>query len=334
MIIETIFQSFALAAAVVATLRAGSRAFYFISHEQEVGILDGPLILSPFDVKGLKEAVIDTTSGAIISSAVEDLDIQVSPLWELTHSFSEAVRLLHNVHKDCNSDCSNYFHGDFTLKRSSWSEESQTGYSMSSPHKVTINLPLEEENFDDHQILASKSSDNSDQSLILVSSLDETQLTSSDHHPTIKQKILQSFRRSISTMISIGARTSKLLNQLLSPTPFLFRRQDDYIDIPEFSHNLEDTDETTSDCDTIYSTGLRIPEVKDNYLNEKIDNNPDDSPKIARIRAFAPQTFERLRLLFGVKEEDFLKSILHSGPYVSFQSNSKGAARVGKSNFS
>jgi hypothetical protein len=51
----------------------------------------------------------------------------------------------------------------------------------------------------------------------------------------------------------------------------------------------------------------------------------------AEITAYAPDTFADLRSRFGIPEESFRQSILQSGPYVSFQSNSKGAARVGKS---
>lgn len=51
--------------------------------------------------------------------------------------------------------------------------------------------------------------------------------------------------------------------------------------------------------------------------------------KWAEITAYAPVTFADLRSRFGISEQDFRQSILQSGPYVSFQSNSKGAARAG-----
>jgi len=47
------------------------------------------------------------------------------------------------------------------------------------------------------------------------------------------------------------------------------------------------------------------------------------------ITAHAPETFANLRLRFGISEENFMTSILKAGPFVHFQSNSKGAARVG-----
>ena len=52
-------------------------------------------------------------------------------------------------------------------------------------------------------------------------------------------------------------------------------------------------------------------------------------PRIAELSAFAPDCFSDLRSSFGVSEEEYRKSIFGSGPFVSFQSNSKGAARVG-----
>jgi 1-phosphatidylinositol-4-phosphate 5-kinase len=55
----------------------------------------------------------------------------------------------------------------------------------------------------------------------------------------------------------------------------------------------------------------------------------NESTRIARIRAYAPACFADLRSQFGISEESFQRSILQTGPFVSFQSNSKGAARAG-----
>ena len=58
-------------------------------------------------------------------------------------------------------------------------------------------------------------------------------------------------------------------------------------------------------------------------------NGTEEFPRVAKIIAYAPQTFHDLRSRFGVSENEFIDSILSSGPFVSFQSNSKGAARSG-----
>jgi hypothetical protein len=51
--------------------------------------------------------------------------------------------------------------------------------------------------------------------------------------------------------------------------------------------------------------------------------------KNVSLYAYTPEIFRDLRRSFGVTESDYVQSILESGPYISFQSNSKGAARVG-----
>lgn len=53
------------------------------------------------------------------------------------------------------------------------------------------------------------------------------------------------------------------------------------------------------------------------------------SSQSARIRAYAPRSFATLRGSFGMSDDAFRQALLESGPYCSFQSNSKGAARTG-----
>jgi hypothetical protein len=50
---------------------------------------------------------------------------------------------------------------------------------------------------------------------------------------------------------------------------------------------------------------------------------------IAELSVFCPQAFANLRSTFGIAEDSYRNSMFGSGPFVSFQSNSKGAARVG-----
>jgi 1-phosphatidylinositol-4-phosphate 5-kinase len=51
--------------------------------------------------------------------------------------------------------------------------------------------------------------------------------------------------------------------------------------------------------------------------------------RLAELTVYCPKAFASLRSIFGISEESYLRSILASGPFVSFQSNSKGAARMG-----
>ena len=58
-------------------------------------------------------------------------------------------------------------------------------------------------------------------------------------------------------------------------------------------------------------------------------NSTEGEPHVAELAVYAPETFSDLRSSFGVSEQSFLESIFTSGRFVSFQSNSKGAARAG-----
>jgi hypothetical protein len=52
--------------------------------------------------------------------------------------------------------------------------------------------------------------------------------------------------------------------------------------------------------------------------------------RLAELTVYCPEIFTNLRSkVFGISEEGYISSLLASGPFVSFQSNSKGAARVG-----
>jgi hypothetical protein len=58
-------------------------------------------------------------------------------------------------------------------------------------------------------------------------------------------------------------------------------------------------------------------------------NSTEGTPRVAELAVFSPNSFQNLRSTFDISEESYQKSIFGSGPFVSFQSNSKGAARTG-----
>ncbi|GAX12037.1 1-phosphatidylinositol-4-phosphate 5-kinase [Fistulifera solaris] len=64
------------------------------------------------------------------------------------------------------------------------------------------------------------------------------------------------------------------------------------------------------------------------YCIELPAHNQTLMPSPIQIRAYAANEFAQLRTLFGISEPGFRKSLL-DGSFVSFESNSKGAARVG-----
>jgi len=67
------------------------------------------------------------------------------------------------------------------------------------------------------------------------------------------------------------------------------------------------------------------------YYYHAISPSSDQATKrrrLAQLKSYAPETFGDLRSsVFGISEEEYLQSVL--GTMVSFQSNSKGAARAG-----
>jgi hypothetical protein len=66
------------------------------------------------------------------------------------------------------------------------------------------------------------------------------------------------------------------------------------------------------------------------YCIELPAHNQTLVPSPIQIRAYAANEFAQLRTLFGISEQAFRNSLLDASlPFVSFQSNSKGAARVG-----
>ena len=58
-------------------------------------------------------------------------------------------------------------------------------------------------------------------------------------------------------------------------------------------------------------------------------NHTKNTNSSYKITCYAPKVFDKLRQQFGISQKQFIQSILLSGPYISFQSNSKGAARSG-----
>jgi hypothetical protein len=71
-------------------------------------------------------------------------------------------------------------------------------------------------------------------------------------------------------------------------------------------------------------------QLRFNATTASKDGTPTATPRVAELSVFAPSTFEHLRgPVFGISEAEYRQSMFGAGPFVSFQSNSKGAARVG-----
>lgn len=98
--------------------------------------------------------------------------------------------------------------------------------------------------------------------------------------------------------------------------------------VPDAPEVQNETVDTTTTPPSKWDYGLATE--ADFYYNistSAVVTNP--RRRLAQLTVYCPKVFENLRSVFGISEESYLRSILDSGPFVSFQSNSKGAARVG-----
>ena len=310
MIVEAFVQGVIYATTAIATLRAGSRAIYAYNHENEIGVMDGPLILSPQDIAKLREQ--------------GSMEGEVSPLWKSVHGFTEAVRLLHDEAQ---------FTDDVVTGNWKKEEETNSYYSMASPHKPFEEIRVEKKQESDVNKTESRSESVVEETSLVVATkpkeIDELNSRS------IFSPLYDYISTRTQFMVESSQAISKLCWELLKYHP-LFGTSD------RFSATYDDDDDLISDgddgdlheddldLDLFYSKIIEMPQAADfDDLMNADDDSENESDRVACIKAYAPKTFSKLRTRFGINEEQFLTSLTRSGPNVSFQSNSKGAARVG-----
>lgn len=91
----------------------------------------------------------------------------------------------------------------------------------------------------------------------------------------------------------------------------------------------KESDTERLDFDSTVSADAAIRSSSSEGTEDASASSSTSRTATTRVTAYAPRAFADLRRKFGITEETFRKSIIDGGPYVSFQSNSKGAARVG-----
>jgi len=291
----------------IATLRAGSRALYIAKHDGKLGIMDGPLILGPEDVLQIKE-----------NSQGED-GVEVSELWESAYGFQKAVELslLGTTFSQEKSSTPDQQFDVVTVGNIAIENKKRGYYSLASPHKSSPahddSLSKENDDFPEQSsdvVLDGKASKSVSsftfwrKSRMLPNNI-RTETVSGD------TSSIHSIHQSL-----IGANSGNKK----SPS-----KQDE--------GGCDDDDELL-DCSTFLSSIIPVPTTptgNEDDENEKREKRSvtAQSQRFARIKAYAPNAFTSLRSRFGIEEDDFTKSLMGSGPYVSFQSNSKGAARSG-----
>lgn len=300
----------AYGSAAVATLRAGSRFLYLMEHDH-IDVMDGPLILGPRDV-------------TILSNGTAS--VEISPLWELASVFQQSVRLA------LEPDTMEYRVLSVGAMPQKENDEEKEPYSLSPFPVKKRGIVVEEQ--DSVETVANESShtleDDDDNVDVEIQAEDIVGERSSDR---------------LSKPPSFVSRIS--MRGMLGKVPLVGRwmggQQDDSEDDDD-SFSFDDMEIDGTYCEDYLQllfwslfTYLRICMYAclewdfDYCMSTDIPYNTSDSAvQWAEITAYAPDTFADLRSRYGIPEEAFRQSILQSGPYVSFQSNSKGAARVGK----
>jgi len=321
--VDALIAAFVYISTAIATLRAGSRALYITKHNGAIGIMDGPLILGPEDILKLQKKSEGDVDG-----------IEVSKLWESTYGFQKAVKLslldkISSPRGSSSATLEELFNvvtvGDIGV------ESRKRGYySFASPHKL---FPVED----------NLSKDEED-------SLKEI-------NDEIDGKVSESMESTTFWFRGIHALQTALLpriSRLQPPAPPVNMQSgminSDPISIQSLHHSLMNNnakndkysskqdegecDDKVLDCSTVLSSIIPIPTTPPedtDFYNKQSDARDDTAhpQRVAQIKAYAPNVFTTLRSRFGIEEDDFVKSIIGSGPYVSFQSSSKGAARSG-----
>lgn len=352
-----ILQGFVYVSTIVATLRAGSRLTFMMRHNGRIGEMDGPRILGPSDLNTEK---IDAKS---INISLEEGVVQtasVSPLWTISYVFEKAVQfssasaagedkrrrlLLHNPIFFSLEDIIP-LNGPWTtpkIQPDAYENKyplSTFGVAKRVRQNNTIDFLLEQEqvnsNCNERERLQG---DNSSSTLLTQNNVTEIfPLDSKSEaislfkklrlpslpHPisiiqgtfefTVKKPLAYSYHSYQNTKTWT---IDKIHDMYFSYFYANWRRTPIQVSPTSTIRRGVDSKVDFTSCDTV---GVIIPSA-----NPKTDSN--STKHIAQVTTYAPKAFARLRSKFGIDETDFCK--IMQTPLVSFQSNSKGAARAG-----
>jgi Phosphatidylinositol-4-phosphate 5-Kinase len=356
---ESILATLAYASVIVSTLRAGSRALYLAEHES-IGLMKGPLILGPDDVenRSLASKVWDLShpfqQGVRLDLfpnlfQYEEIDLQSedsSTLWNF-NSTNQTTDIRDFLESDTNNieeifpDTINetifQFSTDqddyFTPDTDESSLETQGNHhhhpdipTISNSNRQRI-VPRYLSNWYKpfwNSTLWKKSKAiyrpfrDFPAQLLLLRSPEMLSLLFPWRVLFKTRKLLSFPPRPKGRFFNSAFLRSFIQKQSLllpSPTPwdksatcrriFFWGKQP-----------WEDSELEYWDYQTQRTMELQFQGVSDDTIN-------------STITAYAPKTFADLRSRFGISSTDFQFSLLEAGPYISFQSNSKGAARSG-----
>jgi hypothetical protein len=325
---EAVLNGFAILSTIVATLRAGSRVFY-ISEHGAIGLVDGPRIAPPPTasavasiVRAENETIFNSTSETTTisgngnkdaSNNQNSKDLYNPALYELAENFKQCVKISSSSKASMDESsqhhgCENLFRdrpiADFPpLPTASAADPKPPSSADSSSPKTFLYGGLRQlrnqiRSFAEEQSRAQKKKDpfgNKAYTLGYARYAPKT-FQENENKENDKSSIRSSTKSSVAKARAVvtEAVRATLNNNIEGPLDFGLATEADY------------------------------------YYNA-VSASPDRTTKrrrVAQLKSYCPETFGDLRSsTFGISEEDYLKSVL--GTMVSFQSNSKGAARSG-----
>jgi hypothetical protein len=288
---ETAVGFVAILQTILATLRAGSRALYLLQ-EGSIGVMEGPLV------------------------TVE------SPVYELTEAFRQCVAMAQGDNDDASHPAKRMI--EYQISNVPITPEvASTGYTLSPYGHRTQRSHVQQA-----QAEAERLDEEIDQLLEEYEAKDSIQSTRTDQELGRVQRLHRKLSKALSTLVSPVTRTARgafnLPRQAVASWRSLGRSEND--DDLDFTWN----DDERIESDLFASLQSTVSIRRTSRTQTPSSASPSTTiTRTAKITAFAPGCFGDLRSFFGISEKSFQRSILETGPYVSFQSNSKGAARAG-----
>jgi len=306
--LDLALKGIGLASTIIATLRAGSRVAFLADHNA-IGILEGPTITRPPINESDKEYESATS------------------LFEVSEAFRHCVRLSFAPHF--------YQNVKFQQPVATVVEPyplSARPYADDSKQDEDEQDAVEKETVQERK--DTKTAILEDAQSTLTSTLSDMNATLLSYNDTINNETVS--KESTKQMYSFSKRLAFAVNPLNGARivaswipPAIQQSQQYLVATPKLAsfyakkalHKRSGDDEKDnfmSEWDHGFSTEAEIE-----Y------QTPLGKEKVAELSVFCPEAFANLRSTFGISEESYRNSIFGSGPFVSFQSNSKGAARVG-----
>jgi hypothetical protein len=274
--------------------------------------MDGPLILPPspqlqLPSKQESEDIISTVTNASDSSG-SNIRYSYNPLYELSEDFRHAVRLamFPNLYKNVRTNA--------PISKDNSRRKTDDDYSSSYSLGLQPYHPRRFDEIDNNDKNKSDDEDETDEENI---ELELEKLLNQELRQNLQQKP-QRWRSFVPSLSIPLVRNNK---PKMSSTIDVLNRNNSP------NQPLWDYNQATEGEFLYYQ---RNPMMS--ALNSRAGTSSfvGGRRSLAELTVYCPQTFRNLRNdVFKIPEQEYLESMLSSGPFVSFQSNSKGAARVG-----